>query len=106
MKRIHISLFNHNTIGRKTLIDLIDWVNVGFTENGFQVSVAEEDFIQGIPNIIFESNFRCEALLNALAGSRKPFPLIIFATEVILQNKSTTGPVIGTVKNGLMLFSP
>jgi hypothetical protein len=87
MKRLHVSLFNHTPLGRKTLIDLIDWVEVGFTENGFKVTISDEDFVGGVPNLIFENSFRQQDFFNTFGIDGKPFPLIIFVTEVIINNK-------------------
>lgn len=87
MKRLHISLFNHTPVARKTLIDALDWVETGFTENGFKVTISADDFIGGVPNLIFENNFRQDVFFNKFGLDSKPFPLIIFVTEIILNNK-------------------
>ncbi|MFM7319783.1 MAG: hypothetical protein ACKO5E_22780 [bacterium] len=87
MKRLHVSLFNQTPLGRKTLIDLLDWVEAGFTENGFKVTISDEDFIAGVPNLIFENNHRQQAFFDKFGPNGKPFPLIIFVTEVIHKNK-------------------
>lgn len=87
MKRLHVSLFNHTPVGRKTLIDILDWVETGFTDNGFKVTISDDEFVGGVPNLIFENSFRQKAFSDKFGIDGKPFPLIIFVTEVIINNK-------------------
>jgi hypothetical protein len=87
MKRLHISLVNHAPTWRKTLVDLVDWVVTGFTENGFEVTVADADFVPGVPNLIFENNLGHKAFMNYFARGQRRFPFISFVTEVIVGDK-------------------